>query len=400
MSWGSTSKLSNKSSSLGDLLSSSLSDDMKPFTNRQSFGSEFSDDKDGSTTLLEISRLMLSYSDFFSKEVSGRICIVGGCETQTKPLFCAIEAALQCRTQAITVLTTSTVAMSVRSYSCSLTVLPFLPEQSDSKAEEFMGEVWPLVKDIQTFCIGAGLGQDEVTENAVEKLILEARKADIPIVLCSGVLKLLNKKSELLLPNLQDAPVVVILNEREFETTWDTLHSAGVMSFHEDSKKTQPCPVGNLGAYPIAKDFLVSSYPQAIPLHQTTQVSNALGPNVVVLRTGIIDITVFSMRCFLFGGEKFSNRWSGQDDLLAGLATVFLSLLKRQRRLIRPMIAATSADFVVLLSTREAYSNCQDGVELGASEVAKVIPAVINNIAFDLSSAAIEDSHLLGTLKV
>jgi len=101
---------------------------------------------------------------------------------------------------------------------------------------------------------------------------------------------------------------------------------------------------------------------------------------VVILRVGLMDIIVHRRKCFLFGGNDLTNVCPGKHDLLAGLATLFLSWLKLKGILTRPIIAASSADLVVRLATLDAYSELKNRDELGASDVAKVIPAVIKNI--------------------
>jgi len=190
----------------------------------------------------------------------------------------------------------------------------------------------------------------------------------------------LKKKSALLSQNLPYAPVLVVLNEPEFVEIWASLHSDGVMSFRESLKDPQPHPAGDLTKYPYTQEFSLESYPDAISLHQTAHVSDALGPNVVVLRMGLMDIIAQCRRCFLFGGPKFSNVCNRQECLLAGLVTLFLSWLKLQDRITKPIIAACGADFVVRLATIDAYSDLKDGDEFRAAHVAQVIPAVIKNI--------------------
>jgi len=365
----------SKSLSRGD----SSQDDMKPFNDVCS-GSSDTNGKHDFGTLNEIATLVRIYSDSLCIEGTGRICIVGGGKSQITDIFSAIEAALHCRAELITVLSTPKVANSVKLYNSSLKVLPYLPEVDDSKADDFVTEVWPLVKDNQALCFGTGLWPDEVTENAIEKLILRARIGEIPIVLYSCALELLNKRSSLLSQDLPLAPVLVVLNEPEFVEIWSGLHSDGVMSFRENLKHPQPHPAGDLTRYPYTEEFSLENYPDAISLHQTAHVSDALGPNVVVLRMGLMDIIAQCRKCFLFGGPKFSNVCIGQECLLAGLATLFLSWLNLQGRITKPIIAACGADFVVRLATIDAFSDLKDGDEFRAANVAKVIPAVIKNI--------------------
>jgi len=367
----------SRSLSRGD----SSQDDMKPYsTDVQSGTSDILNEKNEFGTLNEIATLVRTYLDSLCIEGIGRICIVGGGQSPITDIFGAIEAALQSRAEVITVLCTPKVANSVKLYNSFLKVLPYLPEVDDSKANDFVTKVWPLVKDNEALCFATDLWADEVRENAVEKLILRARLGDIPIVLYSCALWLLKKRSSLLSQDLPFAPVLVVLNEQEFVEIWYSLHSGGIMSFRESSKDPQPHPAGDLTKYPYTEVFSLKSYPDAISLHQTAHVSDALGPNVVVLRVGLMDIISQCRRCFLFGGPKFSNVCKGQKCLLAGLATLFLSWLKLQGRMTKPIIAACGADFVVRLATIDAYSALKDGDEFRAAHVAKVIPAVMRNI--------------------
>merc|ERR1712183_990410 len=152
------------------------------------------------------------------------------------------------------------------------------------------------------------------------------------------------------------------------------------MSFREKSEGYQPHPTGDLTAYPYAEEFSVDTYPDAISLHQTAQVSDALGPNVVILRLGFMDIIAYRRRCFLFGGPSFTNACNEQEYLLVGLVTLLLSWLKIQGRITKPIIAACGADFVVRLATVDAYSDANSEDGYGAANVIKVIPTVIRNI--------------------
>jgi len=357
----------------------SAENDMKRNNDESSGSNDIVNQKDDFGTLTEIATLVQIYSDFLRYEGTGRICIVGGSISQITDIFWTMEAALQCRAEVITVLSTPRVANLVKLYNSCLKVLPYLPEVDYSKADEFVTKVWPLVKDNDAFCFGIGFWL-QVTENAIEKLIMRARTAHIPIVLCSCALELLKKKPSLISRNLPEAPVLIIVNEEEFGEIWSTLHSGGIMSFRENSKDLQPHPTGNLTAYPYTEEFSLKNYPDAFALNQTAQISNALGSNVVILRMGLMDIIAHSRTCFLFGGPKFSNVCIGQECLLVGLVTVFLSWLNLQGRITKPMIAAYSADFVVRLASLDAYNGLEDGDEFGAAVVAKVIPSVLKNI--------------------
>jgi len=130
---------------------------MKPSTDVWSGSSDIVNEKDDFGTLNEIATLVRIYSDSLCIEGTGRICIVGGGNSQITDIFGAIEAALQCRAEVITVLCTPKVANSVKLYNSSLKVLPYLPEVDDSKADDFVTEVWPLVKDNQALCFGTDL---------------------------------------------------------------------------------------------------------------------------------------------------------------------------------------------------------------------------------------------------
>jgi len=358
------------------------------FTTSRSYGaaSEFSEEEEKGMKMGDIENLMRIWTDLPAKRSRGKICIVDGSKTETNSLFSAIEAALQCQPKIIIVLTTSSGALHVKSYSSLLTVLPCLPEEKGTDVGTSMTKIWPLVEDSHTFCIGPGLGKDELIQSIVIDLILRARISRIPVVLSSDALPLLKQRSDLLTNDLMWSPVVVIANELQFEEIWRGQHTSGVMSFREDLSKTKPYPPEKLDDYPRAEWFDLNKYPKALSLHQTAHLGNALGPNVIILRTGLMDITVHSTKCFIFGGEKLRDRFNGQEDILAGLVSVFLSWLKLHWKLAKAMVAVCSADIVTRLSVLEAYSNCKNNDQIGAKDVAKEIPGVIENIALAASS--------------
>lgn len=340
---------------------------------------EFVNENDMSTSRQEFAKLMPSLDGSLFRGDCGRICIVGGSKSETGPPFFAGLAALNCGADVVTVITTCSAAIPVKCYSSAMTVVPYLPEKGNIQTDDFMTLVWPWVKSTHALCIGPGLGDDEVTQSAVIKLIDKARISGIAIVLNSGAIPLVNKEFDLLSRDLPKSPVVIIMTEVEFSRVWDVLHKVGVMSFRLDSWKAKPCRVGSLYDYPWAEEFFFQNYNKATPIHQTAHVAAALGPNVVMVRMGLMDITVNSEKCFVFGGPKLRIRCRGQGDILAGLVAVYLSWLKLKNVSHDPMVAVGSADVVMRLAALDAV-DCYKRVAL-ATNIAKAIPGVMLNLS-------------------
>jgi len=310
----------------------------------------------------------------------GRICIVGGSEAETGPPFFAGQAALMCGADYVTILTTRSASIPIKCYSPSLTVVPYLPEKNSTLSEDFMGLVWPQISDSDAICFGPALGDGEVIWTAVTKLILKARLSNIPIVLSSGALWLLNANGmELVLKTIPEAPVVLILNEDEFTRIWGELHSLGVMSFRDDISRTTPCPVTKMiNDCPKGEVFFINHETNALCIHQTADVSNALGRNVVVLRMGLMDITTHGKKCFLFGGTPLRKRCVSHGDVLAGLVTLFLAWEKIKGLLQNPIAATKCADIVTRLASLDAFGASTLGVY--ATDVVQKIPGVMRNL--------------------
>jgi len=310
----------------------------------------------------------------------GRICIVGGCEAETGPPFFAGQAALMCGADSVTILTTPSASIPIKCYSPSLTVVPYLPEKNSKLSKDFMSLVWPQIWDSDALCFGPGLGDSKVIQTAVTKMILKARLSKIPVVLNSSALWLLNANGmELLSQTLPAAPAVVVVNEDEFIRIWGELHSQGVMSFRDDTSRAIPFPVSNvIYDCPMGEEFPIYTVPNISCVHQTAHVGNALGRNVVVLRMGIMDITVHGRKCFLFGGPQFRRRCVGNEHLVAGLVTLHLAWQKIKGSSGRPITAVKCADFVLRLASLDAFGASTYGVY--ATDVAKNIPGVMRNL--------------------
>jgi len=224
------------------------------------------------------------------------------------------------------------------------------------------------------------LGHGEGIQTAVTKLILKARLSSIPVVLNSGALLLLNaNRMELLSKTIPAAPVVLILNEDEFTRIWCELHSQGVMSFRDDKSRDTPFPVTKMiHDCPMGEEFFINNEPDALCIHQTAHVGNALGRNVVVLRMGLMDITVHCTTCFLFGGTPLRKRCVSHGDVLAGLVTLFLAWEKIKGLLQNPIAATKCADIVTRLASLDAFGASTLGVY--ATDVVQKIPGVMRNL--------------------
>jgi len=129
---------------------------------------------------------------------------------------------------------------------------------------------------------------------------------------------------------------------------------------------------------PIGVEFHSIEHQHVQAIQQCVEVAEALGPRVVVVRTGFYDVIAHDYRCFMFGGPLLKKRCSNQGDLLAGLTTLFLSWQKLKNVTNNPMNAASIADAVLRLAVLDSSTLCTRVVS--ASDVAKCVPLVFNNI--------------------
>jgi len=328
-----------------------------------------------SYTAAAIANCMPSLAKFLNKGDCGKICIVGGSDACAGPPFFAGDVALQCGADNVIVLTTRSAAIPLKSYSSELTVVPYLPEKIDVTSSKFIWKVWPYVNDCQAFCIGPGLGKDEVTLNAVKRLIQKIIESNTPMVLNSGALLLFSETPELLTSYTLRTPVVVIMDEVEFGWIWNILRS-GDMSFGSCSSEASSVPI--IINCPIAQKFSIGKYPKSKALQQTARLSSAIGSNIVIMRTGLFDITVDSSSCFIFGGE-LKKRCHNEGDLLSGLVTFFMSWQSLRNINDKPINAASNADLIFRLACLDAFGKKTRGII--ASDVSKFIPGVIDHLA-------------------
>jgi len=138
---------------------------------------------------------------------------------------------------------------------------------------------------------------------------------------------------------------------------------------------------------PIGVEFHSIEHQHVQAIQQCVEVAEALGPRVVVVRTGFYDVIAHDYRCFMFGGPLLKKRCSNQGDLLAGLTTLFLSWQKLNNVTNDPMNAASVADAVVRLAVLDSYTLGTRVVN--ASDVAKGVPLVFHNIQTILKRDAV-----------
>jgi len=229
-----------------------------------------------------------------------------------------------------------------------------------------------------------------VTLRSVKLLIRKIRKSNLPIVINSWGLCFLYKKLELLSDEILTTESVVILDKSEFVHLWDTLCDWDILSYGASVSEAVSIPIDR--SCPIGVEFPSIEHPHAQAIQQSVEVAEALGPRVVVVRTGFYDVIAHDYRCFMFGGPLLKKRCSNQGDLLAGLITLFLSWQKLKNVTNNPMNAASIADAVLRLAVLDC-STLGTRVVI-ASDVAKCVPLVFHNIETILKRDAV-----LSTLK-
>jgi ATP-dependent NAD(P)H-hydrate dehydratase len=235
------------------------------------------------------------------KGQAGKIAVLGGCREYTgAPFFSAISS-LKVGADLSHVFCTKGAGTVIKSYSPELIVHPVLEESYDHEssshqekervAEKAFAEmkVWLPVFDCMV--IGPGLGRDELLLRTVSKVIQEARKAELPLVLDGDGLWLVTQH-----PELVHGYKLAILtpNPNEHKRLVDKV-------FGEDYKNQQ-------------QDVT----------QQLKDLAKRLG-NVTILQKGSADRVSDGETARSFGEFGSPRRVGGQGDIMTGSVAVFMA---------------------------------------------------------------------------
>ncbi len=112
----------------------------------------------------------------------------------------------------------------IKTYSPDLIVYPLMKQRIHAKKEEtadsIAREIYPLFERMHAIVIGPGLGREDLMQETAAKLIQEARRRDIPIVVDADGLWLIKNQPELVMGYEN---VVLTPNVMEFARLCDTM---------------------------------------------------------------------------------------------------------------------------------------------------------------------------------
>ncbi|EOA19516.1 hypothetical protein CARUB_v10002409mg [Capsella rubella] len=233
------------------------------------------------------------------KGQAGKIAVIGGCREYTgAPYFAAISA-LKIGADLSHVFCTKDAAPVIKSYSPELIVHPVLEEsysmsqlsEEDQRTvqEKVLGEVNKWMERFDCLVIGPGLGRDPFLLECVSKIMLLARKSNVPFVVDGDGLFLVTNSIDL----VNSYPLAVL--------------TPNVNEYKRLVQKVLNCEVDEQNAE-----------------DQLRSLAKQIG-GVTILRKGKSDLisngkTVKSVS--IYGSPR---RCGGQGDILSGGVAVFLS---------------------------------------------------------------------------
>lgn len=223
----------------------------------------------------------------------GRIAIVGGSRDYTgAPYFAAISA-MKLGCDLGYVICSSAASQIIKCHSPELIVMPLLD------SHELDSELDCLLARLHALVIGPGLGRDEQLQNAAKKILIRAKKKNLPLVIDADGLLLVNQDLDLVKNYDQ---VILTPNRIELERLLNSVYPTNdykikLMSNDEIKQSVLRC----------AKDL-----------------------RVTIMSKGPIDIIAepngFYMETPLDLGSD--RRCGGQGDLLSGMTATFYHWLK------------------------------------------------------------------------
>ncbi|KAL0876467.1 hypothetical protein Bca101_026172 [Brassica carinata] len=230
------------------------------------------------------------------KGQAGKIAVIGGCREYTgAPYFAAISA-LKIGADLSHVFCTKDAAPVIKSYSPELIVHPvleesytishFSEEESRKVQERVVAEVDKWMERFDCLVIGPGLGRDPFLLECVSKIMLLAKKFNVPFVVDGDGLFLVTNSIGL----LSSYPLAVL--------------TPNVNEYKRLVLKVLNCEVDEQNAE-----------------DQLRSLANQIG-GVTILRKGRSDLISNGEIVSIYGSPR---RCGGQGDILSGSVAVFLS---------------------------------------------------------------------------
>lgn len=117
----------------------------------------------------------------------GRVAVIGGCEDYTGAPFFSANASALLGADLSHVICEPQAAQVIKTYSPNLMVHPYMRQSNHrdstiSTTEEVMGKITPMLGRLHAIVVGPGLGRDSMMQETAGKIILQARKLGMPIV--------------------------------------------------------------------------------------------------------------------------------------------------------------------------------------------------------------------------
>ncbi|KAL7269850.1 hypothetical protein RUND412_007464 [Rhizina undulata] len=136
------------------------------------------------------------------KGQQGRVAVIGGCEEYTGAPFFSANASALMGADLSHVICEPQAAQVIKTYSPNIMVHPYMRQTSHIDAEAYTPEqiisrIAALLDRLHAIVIGPGLGRDALMQETAGKVILEAKKRGMPLVLDADGLFLIQNHPEL-----------------------------------------------------------------------------------------------------------------------------------------------------------------------------------------------------------
>ncbi|KAL7274927.1 hypothetical protein RUND412_002149 [Rhizina undulata] len=137
------------------------------------------------------------------KGQQGRVAVIGGCEDYTGAPFFSANASALMGADLSHVICEPQAAQVIKTYSPNIMVHPYMRQTShiDEEAhtpEQIVSRIAALLDRLHAIVIGPGLGRDALMQETAGKVILEAKKRGMPLVLDADGLFLIQNHPELI----------------------------------------------------------------------------------------------------------------------------------------------------------------------------------------------------------
>ncbi|KAI9296511.1 carbohydrate kinase [Neoconidiobolus thromboides FSU 785] len=224
------------------------------------------------------------------KGQSGRVGVIGGSLEYTgAPYFAAISA-MKTGTDLVHVICETSAAGVIKTYSPDLIVHPLLTAKKDTKEEEMeeiVEECKQVLKRMHSIVIGPGLSRNKIMLEIAKRIILEAKKLELPIVVDADGLFLIQNEPQIIKGYKK---AILTPNLVEFERL------CKIMDISMDMEKEKLC-------------------------HKLSLAMNG----VTIIQKGKFDIVSNGINTYSCEIDSGAKRCGGQGDLLSGILGAFMA---------------------------------------------------------------------------